>query len=140
MRRRIGKRAGGLIMTPMINIVFQLIAFFIFATSYSADEVNSDVRPPETGVSGAKLEQGTVLLEIDRQGRLLGLFGKGPVPVSDPKSQQLLESLFRDAGPDPVVVIRADRDVPYAVVDQVLEFCRGRKLRSVILRLQMQQS
>ncbi len=135
--RRIGKRGGGLIMTPMIDIVFQLIAFFIFATSYAADEVRSHVRPPETDVAGGRLEQSPVLLEIDRQGRLAS--DRGSVPVSALQPQPLLESLFDDAGPDPVVVIRADRDVPYRTVDRVIEFCRRRKLRSIILRLQTRE-
>ena len=44
------------------------------------------------------------------------------------------------AGPDPIVVVRADRSVPYSIVDRVIEFCRGRKLRSVVLRLETRES
>lgn len=138
MERRIGKSDGGLLMTPMIDIVFQLIAFFIFATSYSTETVSSQVRPPETSLEGAQVGQDTVLVEIDQQARILA--DDGPVPISEPLALELLETRFRDAGPETVCVVRADRDVPYAMIDKVLEFCRGKKLRSVVLRLQIQES
>ncbi len=136
--RRLDKSGSGLMMTPMIDIVFQLIAFFIFATSYSLDRPSVLVRPPESQLDGAGFEQMVVLLQIDAQARLL--HRDGAIPVSDPRAKEIIDSEFRDIGLGSICVIRADRELPYHVVDDIIEFCRHRGFKSVVLRLQTRMS
>lgn len=139
MRRRTRSATPGLLMTPMIDIVFQLIAFFILASNYSADTVSLPVSPPETAVPGEELADAeAVLVEIDRQGRLL-CRDQPALATSDPQFAHRLETML-DTGPaEAAVVIRADRDAAYSAVDRVLAVCRQRKVPSVVLRLKVEE-
>ncbi len=140
MRRRIPDEHGGLIMTPMIDIVFQLIAFFIFSMSFSPQHISRPVKPPDATQLGEAIDnQPAVLIELDREGTLLG-GPEGAVKIDDPSFPSGLETLLAAAKPDQLVVIRADREAAYSAVDRVLDACRARKLSKVVLRLKVNTS
>lgn len=135
-RRR--RRPASLMLTPMIDVVFLLMAFFIFSLSYSSETTSPAVTPPHGGDQGLPTPAAeTLLVEIDRSGRVLGL--SGPVHSTDPNLQDTLEAALARAGSHDTLVIRADRDTPYEAVDRVLAWCRNRKIHSIALRLRTEQ-
>ncbi|MFN0056319.1 MAG: ExbD/TolR family protein [Planctomycetales bacterium] len=118
-------RASGLRfnLTPMIDVVFNLIIFFLAASHLARSEITTDVALPEASTGGP--EQAavgrrlivTVLADgsIDIGGRLLAL----------PQAEQMIASGRAESDPpgDFEVRIRTDRHVPYRVIEPLLLAC-----------------
>lgn len=104
-------------MTPLIDVVFLLIIFFLVSSHLARRENLFPVDLPSGGSPTiSDPDQQRLTLTIDADGRLLAL-GR-PIELSD------IEQLIRDhrvtiAGP-PAVRIRSDAAVPYRFVAPVL--------------------
>jgi biopolymer transport protein ExbD len=102
----------GLNLTPLIDIVFLLLVFFLLTTQFIEEE-GIGVRLPAAASSTSR-EKKEVAVAITRDGRL---FVAGQqLPLSD--LEQKLRSLL---GADTTVVIRGDRDVPLQTAVSVME-------------------
>jgi biopolymer transport protein ExbD len=113
-------------MTPMIDVVFQLIIFFLVSSHLAKQEVLLPLRLPlaETGQPGPA--PATATINVLPDGTLLY--------HSRPVTPKLLEELLvqmRQARQQPQVRIRADRDVPYQYVQPVLSACWQAGVRDV---------
>jgi len=128
-------------MTPMIDMTFQLIAFFMFVMNFSTELVREEIQLPVVQlaqpVTESKVEP--IVLNLDADG---SLFLPGQVVnVADPNGLAELNAyLYREAAlarlrmraaglpPDtPLgsnVIIRADRATPFDLVRKVLRSCR----------------
>ena len=124
-------------MTPMIDIVFQLIAFFMVITNFENLEADERVKlpshvlakPPEVkpddevminvgfvrDKDGSKLDQEPFVFPI----------GDDPVRVLDfGGAMQQERRLLRSSGQEPqdtTVIIRADGDVPTGLVQELIK-------------------
>ena len=102
----------GLNLTPLIDIVFLLLVFFLLTTHFM-EEDSIGVRLP-TATSATPSKQHEIVLSITRDERYF-LAGK-QIPFS--KLEQQLRSRL-DA--DSTVIIRGDRDVPLQTAVSVME-------------------
>ena len=115
-------------MTPMIDIVFQLLIFFLLATTIQQEELDVSVRIPPgqqgspTGVSTAK----RISISVRKDGAFT--FGGQVVGWED-----LRKKVFDAAagGNKPVVTLRGDREAQYGAVAKVLQLCQEAKLENV---------
>jgi biopolymer transport protein ExbD len=137
---------AGIDMTPMIDMTFQLIAFFMFVLNFSKDAADERVRLPiadqATPIEGPTEEP--LFLNVDRSGRLLAIGQAWHVDAdreaieaylqreaylarrnmqyaaADPKVQQEIASdrLWS------TVVLRADRSTPYRSIRELIEACQ----------------
>ncbi len=123
-------------MTPMIDIVFQLIAFFIFSLSYSPEKLSAQITPPDDDQRPSEALPEAVLIQLGPKGELL--LPGGAAPADDERFANGLATLLDKAQHGAPIVVRADRHVRYAAVDRVLAACRKRKLATVFLRLRGQ--
>ncbi len=111
----------GFNMTPMIDVVFQLIIFFLVASHLVKQEAHLPLPLPTAGTGNQPAEESgpRVTLNIFENGGLL-LAGQGvsleELPQRLAKQQQLEQGNLE-------VRIRADRRVPYALVSPVLTAC-----------------
>ncbi len=134
-------------MTPMIDMTFQLITFFMFVLNFSKDAADERVRLPiadqATPLDGVTEEP--LFLNIDRDGRLL-VIGQAWDIVNE---RTAIEGyLVREAGlarrnmafaaaTDPkaaddlksnrvwsTVIIRADKSTPYRGIRGIIEACQ----------------
>lgn len=128
-------------MTPMIDIVFQLIAFFMVITNFEQTQADERVKLPRDALAKPPevKPDDSLTLNIgfirDMQGKKEDdepwLFNFGGEDQTRPlQSQELLDRevrLYRQKEIDPktvVIKIRADGDVPTGVVQQLIEICQ----------------
>lgn len=110
----------GIDMTPMIDVVFQLIIFFLVSSHLVKQETQVQV-PLPVATSGDKdvAEQARVTVNVVEDGKLL-FSGRQVSP--EELTLQLSEKLA-DLGKDLEVRIRSARDIPYARVEPVMLSC-----------------
>ena len=126
-------------MTPMIDVVFQLIVFFLVANDLSRKEI-VDLKLPqaEHGAEDKASEDIRVILNIkkpaDPNQRLPTIFVRGKEFDVKQLSRELQTKadLKREAGPgSPSAVfalIRADKDAPWQHVQYVMQVCADPKI------------
>ena len=123
-------------MTPMIDIVFQLIAFFMIVTNFEQTQADERVVLPADDLARPPLapRKDEFIINIgfrrDKAGNELGdavVFWPGGenVPVLDlgPKLEQQgrIITAAGDSVPDTTIVIRADREVPTGLVQELIK-------------------
>ncbi len=123
MRVPPGQRRGdvGFNMTPMIDIVFQLIVFFLVASHLAQQETQLELALPDAATGRPAIDAPTrrVVVNVQPSGEL-SLSGQ---PVSAADLQQRIGVEARQHGDDIEVRIRADRRVPYRVIEPILTAC-----------------
>ncbi len=119
-----GPRSGSLEfnMTPMIDVVFLLIIFFLLSSHLAQQETQWELRLPEatTGQDPPEPVQRRVVVNVLPEGTAL-VAGE---PISPLRFQALLVQERRRANGGKVeVLFRTDRQVPYRVVEPLLVAC-----------------
>ncbi len=108
-------------LTPIIDMVFLLLIFFLVATTYQQSERQMQIALPEAEGSGPL---STTLREI-----IVTVDASGGVVVGGREiSLDELRAIVGDAverNPDQKVSVRGDRDVPYGTMARVLDVCRA---------------
>jgi biopolymer transport protein ExbD len=106
-------------MTPMIDIVFQLLIFFL-TTTQLARTVQEILRlPGESGSPEARVGSGAVTVNLLENGVIL----LGDVELSAGSAAARLRAAAAGAGGEPALV-RADRDAPAATLNLVVRSLR----------------
>ena len=111
----------GFNMTPMIDVVFQLIIFFLLSSHLARQETQLPLPLPaaDSGQAASDDEQPRLTVNVLADGTLL--VANRPL-AADELAQHL--SQRRTAHRDALQVrIRADRSVPYAHVEPVMLAC-----------------
>jgi biopolymer transport protein ExbD len=136
------KKRGHLIvepdLTPMLDLTFNLITFFIMVSNMSQDVYDQRVRLPVAGSAAPLAEAGTdrLVLNIDSDGRLL--FNERTLSteeaVKEIRFQADLARLNAESigkaippgAPLPsTVILRADRDTPFGEVFTIITACQA---------------
>ncbi len=126
-------------MTPMIDIVFQLIAFFMVISNFEQTKADERVKLAKDALaqpSEVKIEHELALnigFNRDREGNKIDpdpyVFFAGesiPIPQFGPKFDQEAR-LYDRTGVDPedvTVVFRADQDVPTGMVQELMRMAQ----------------
>jgi len=114
-------------MTPMMDIVFQLIAFFmIVATFVTREKVEVDL-PLAVNAAIAENQQGRMLISIADDGQVWA----GSHAVTLDELAELVRG-WRDEEGATRIVIRSDRSNPYGLVKQVMKVCRDAGIADII--------
>jgi len=146
-------------LTPLIDVVFQLILFFLVTssfTSYSAMKV----KLPEASSAEIDTLSGTITLEIKRgmdsrqgqperltirwwekdiSGELLWPPQEGEDPVA---GLSILKASLEDyknsleEGSNPSIVIAGEDSVPYQIIITVIDMCEQLGLSDIVLAIQ----
>lgn len=121
-------------MTPMVDIAFLLLTFFMLTTQFRPPaevevmlpDSHSEIKLPESDVLTITIaKEGDLYLGVDSQFLRKNLFGeefllKTDVPVAmEALAQKLIEA--RVANPRLRAVLKSDRDTEYGVVMQVMD-------------------
>ncbi len=124
-RKRPSSEGGELDMTPMIDVVFQLIIFFVVTMTMSK-EMNRDIEL-EDGKHGETIKQDqaptTLIIELDKKGRL----SINNAKMSYDQLRAILRNRYNRHGQYPVLV-RADYRVEHAHVSRVMNLCASEGL------------
>ena len=117
---------GGINLTPMIDIVFLLLIFFLAATTFAREEVSMDLRLPEAA-SGTESNATTPLIvQLFADGRMT--FDGREVNFEALK-QKLMAAGARDRKRS--VLVRGDKVAQFGMGLQILDACRLAKLGKV---------
>jgi biopolymer transport protein ExbD len=106
---------------PMVDVLFNLLIFFLLATSMAQAEREMSIALPHAAASGPI---STAMREI-----IINIGADGSITVAGQTlSQDELASTIRSAAagnPDQKVSVRGDRTTAYANVATVLDICKG---------------
>jgi biopolymer transport protein ExbD len=121
-------------MTPMVDVAFLLLTFFMLTTQFRpAEEVevvlpdsHSSSKLPETNVMTITVEKkGRVFLGFDSQHLMTQIFGEGAGGKRSTEVRvELLSDLIiqaRISNPKLQTVIKSDADAEYGVVSDVMQ-------------------
>ena len=122
----------GINMTPMIDVVFQLLIFFMVCSDMSINDAAQLTLPM---VSQAVPDQGEVhrhTISVEKDGTIY----VGKVQVSlDQLDEEVLRveaEIYKKKGKDAIsekpILIRADREVRFGVIQGIMERCVRRKI------------
>jgi biopolymer transport protein ExbD len=107
-------------MTPIIDVVFQLLLFFLVATRFAAEDRELDVMLPAASEAKPLIAQPRELfVNIDHQGQY---FIQGKIVSSDEVSQ-VLRQAAADNPASQSVIIRADKRVQLESAVFVMNAC-----------------
>ncbi len=111
----------GFNMTPMIDVVFQLIIFFLVSSHLAKQEVQMQLPLPTAQSGQNNIEEDVPRLTVNVlvDGTLL-LSGRHILPA---ELDTRLRDRLKDAGPGLQVRIRGDRHTPYQFVEPILLSC-----------------
>jgi biopolymer transport protein ExbD len=127
-------------MTPMLDVTFQLVFFFMLALNFSSDIQSNLIHLPISEI--AKPNEGALELPITVQVLASGLvlFGgdQMTVPALQGPLQRERNVLRRMLGKkklsNATVVIRADREVASGKVQDVIRICQDIGFEKFVLR------
>lgn len=108
-------------MTPIIDMVFNLLIFFLVATTFHQTEREMQIALPEARASGpitAALRE--IVVNVDAQGRMI-------VAGRDMSADDLGAMIRQAVGANPnqKVSVRGDRNTAYANIARALDICKG---------------
>jgi biopolymer transport protein ExbD len=115
-----GRLAGGLELTPMIDVVFLLMIFFLVASKLDEADRSIDVVLPEAAAAKpltAKPRE--FVINIDRDGNYFA--GVRPVRLED--LRQLLRQATADNPQRQTVIVRADENTAHKFVVGAMDAC-----------------
>jgi biopolymer transport protein ExbD len=116
-------------MTPMIDMVFLLLIFFLIATTFHQEEREMQIALPVAQVAGPiSMSLREIIVNVDREGQII--IG-GRTVTAD-----ALQSMVADAvgaNPQQKVTVRGDRITAYSNVVRVLDICKNAGIREPYL-------
>lgn len=111
MKRRRQRRTADIDITPLIDVLFMLIIFFVLMASFIQGSI--EVALPLGG--GAPLESSAIVVTVEKSGAIL--WNGRPAEVAE------IARLAR-AAEGREIVIAGDRDAPYGSVAEILQILR----------------
>lgn len=138
-RRRGSKTKAEMDMTPMIDMTFQLIAFFMVALNFSESEFDQRINLPASELAKPPdvpyVEPLTIQMTADEG----VLFAGDELTIEQLPTALLREAQFIRAHPqkdvaDVTVIIRADRLAATGRVQEVIQMCQKAEFDTFALR------
>lgn len=111
MRRRRQRRTADIDITPLIDVLFMLIIFFVLMASFIQGSI--EVALPLGG--GAPISGGAIVVTVEKNGDIL--WNGHPAGTAD------IARLARAAA-GREIVIAGDRNAPYGAVAEILQILR----------------
>jgi len=129
-------------LTPLLDVVLQLIMFFMVGVSFVNDQVNENILLP-SAMSARPLDKGetdVLFLNLNKDGQMEVVGREEPLrnqaQVGSYLKQEFAERKARDEKNkvNTMVVLRADERVEYKTVYQVLRLCKDAGFTRLQLR------
>jgi biopolymer transport protein ExbD len=132
-------------LTPMLDLVFQLITFFMLVTNFKAASLDLNLKLPVVG-SARPLEtegEDLLILNIDAEGNL-NVYGvtqknvdhyiKAEAKVSRSSAKRLNPNFKADDDLPTTIVVRADQKTPFNLLNKVIKSCQDNGFRKFALK------
>jgi biopolymer transport protein ExbD len=125
MSRRDRRESLTMDLTPLIDVVFLLLIFFLVTSTFKKDELALLLNLPKTE-QGAGSQKKVDQLTIELSDNDVAVNGKK-------SSMDELPALFEKAQKETIVNLRVDGDVRYTRLVKVLDLLQANKLENVSL-------
>ncbi|MEI6892744.1 MAG: biopolymer transporter ExbD [Pontiella sp.] len=135
MNTRFNSQSSGINMTPMIDVVFQMIIFFVCTAQLEREQFSEWITlpgAPHAPEMAQEKDPRTITIEVDENGRV----SIGRTPLSISKLRKVLIKTVADYGvygPTIPIQIRADTMAQHASVRKVMEVCTASGLYQIAL-------
>jgi biopolymer transport protein ExbD len=132
-------------MTPMIDVTFQLIAFFMFVLNFSEVDVDQRINLPLSELAKPPDAPYAEPLTVQVASDEMILFGGEELTPDGLRSAMAREARLIQAHPtkktsDVTVIIRADRSVKAGRIQEVIEICQKAEFDTFALRGQQSEA
>jgi len=108
-------------LTPVIDMVFLLLIFFLVATTFQQTEREMKIALPAAEASGPiSMALREIVVNVDGSG---AIFVAGRQITEEDLRTMVTEAIR--ANPDQKVSVRGDRTTAYGTVARVLDICKG---------------
>ena len=132
-------------LTPMLDMVFQLVTFFMLVINFKDAALDQSLQLPVLGSArplDTKGQEDLVVLNIDAEGRLkvYGVPREVQSYIADEARQE--EARLKAKGTPlkageelpTMVVIRADRTTPFKLLNDIIKTCQKHNYRKFALK------
>lgn len=134
-------------LVPLLDLVFQLIMFFMICVNFVSEQVTTEVRLPQAQSARPmdKTEVEVMFLNLDKNGKLI--VSGVPEPFTTPGQMRFyLKQQFEDTKRaaeyrgdksgkvNTAIILRADTDSNYGQIYQLLQLCKDVGYRKLQLR------
>lgn len=127
-------------LTPMLDMVFQLVTFFMLVINFKGASMDLSLKLPVLGSArpmDKQVDESILILNIDHKGALKVYGTERDIPTyiaTEAEAAYRAEraknpDLSRDADLPTVVIIRADRDTPFYLLNRVVTICQDQGFR-----------
>jgi biopolymer transport protein ExbD len=128
-----GTALGSLSLTPLIDVVFLLLVFFLVATRFAQEDRELEVQLPTASEARPLTEEPKELfVNIDQDGNY---FVSGQ-RLAVPEVEVALRQAVADNPVNQSVVIRADKRVPFDFVVTIMDLCNRAGVRDYTVTTQ----
>ena len=116
-------------LTPIIDMVFLLLIFFLVATTFHQTEREMQITLPEARSAGPiTMALREIIINVDAEGVIM--INGYTMEASDLRI--LIEEAV-ETNPQQKVTVRGSRDTAYANIVRVLDICKGSGIQSPFL-------
>ena len=139
-------------LTPMLDMVFQLITFFMLVINFKGASMDLSLKLPVLGSARPVDTEGQeelLILNIDQKGQLnvygvpkpdIDRYIKGEARVSAQKAKTENPNFKPGENDLPgIVVIRADKSTPFSMLNNIIKTCQKYKFRRFALKAMSRQ-
>ena len=121
IRSHTGNHGASIELTPIIDMVFLLLIFFLVATTFHQTEREMQVALPQAAFAGPiSTSLREIIINVDTDGNII-VSGR---TISPQDLQVLIEEAVA-GNPQQKVTVRGDHRTAYANVVRVLDICKG---------------
>ena len=128
-------------LTPMIDMTFQLIAFFMLLINFSEVDKAEEIVLPKSVLATPPTERPDyqVILNLDPDSSVTFAGNRYEIPTMSPVLTQEINNARRSrvsvAPEDIAVIIRAHEDTPTGVVQELIAKCQEEELENFKFRV-----
>jgi len=130
-------------MTPMIDMTFQLIAFFMVLINFSDAEQNERIKLPASALAKPPDRPFEIPLTLQLTEKGTVLFAGDEMPIAGLRSSLLREKQVMERGEqnaaDATIIIRAHRQAPTGKVQDLIKLCQDTGFEKFSLRAKQEE-
>lgn len=132
-------------LTPLLDMVFQLITFFMLVINFKSAAMDLSLKLPVVGSAGpvdTRGQEDLLILNIDSAGQLIVYGVPEDIPAYIADAAKSSAAAARRANPKyqvgddlpTTVVVRADRDISFGLLNVVIKECQTHGYRKFALK------
>ncbi len=108
-------------LTPLVDMVFLLLIFFLVATTFHQTEREMQIALPfASSATPISMSLREIIINVDREGQII-LAGQ----VTEAEDLQRLVGDAVEANPEQKVTLRGDQGTAYVNIVRVLDICKS---------------